>query len=59
VADTGRRVVTEEYAFYRLRDGRIAEVWGTADDLALLRQLQSPGLTRRRVLSEGGGRMWP
>lgn len=42
VPGTGRPVTTEEYAFYRLRDGRIAEVWGTADNLALLRQMRVP-----------------
>jgi predicted ester cyclase len=42
VPGTGRRVTAEEYAFYRLRDGRIAEVWGTADNLALLRQMRTP-----------------
>ncbi|HEV7654385.1 MAG TPA: ester cyclase [Mycobacteriales bacterium] len=37
---TGRVVRTQEFAFYRVEDGKIAEVWGTADDLLLLRQLQ-------------------
>jgi steroid delta-isomerase-like uncharacterized protein len=37
---TGRSVSTQEFAFYRVDAGRIAEVWGTADDLHLLQQLQ-------------------
>jgi predicted ester cyclase len=36
---TGRPIRTHEFGHYRLRDGRIAEVWVTADDLAVLRQL--------------------
>jgi predicted ester cyclase len=40
VPATGRPVRTQEFAFYRIENGRIAEVWGTADDLDLLRQLQ-------------------
>jgi predicted ester cyclase len=36
VAPTGRRVRTQEFAMYRLRDGRIAEVWVTADNTALV-----------------------
>ena len=32
---------TEELAFYRLRDGKVAEVWVTADNLHVLRQLQA------------------
>jgi predicted ester cyclase len=40
VAPTGRPVSTQEFAFYRVDGGRIAEVWVTADDLRLLQQLQ-------------------
>jgi steroid delta-isomerase-like uncharacterized protein len=40
VPATGRSVSTQEFAFYRVRDGRIAEVWVTADDLHLLQQLR-------------------
>lgn len=40
IAATGATIATEELALYRLRDGRIAEVWVTADDLGVLRQLQ-------------------
>jgi predicted ester cyclase len=40
VAATGRSVSTQEFAFYRLDAGRIAEVWVTADDLDLLNQLR-------------------
>jgi steroid delta-isomerase-like uncharacterized protein len=38
---TGKAVVTQEFAFYRLESGKIVEVWVTADDLATLQQLQS------------------
>jgi predicted ester cyclase len=41
VRPTGKAVETQEFAFYRLEDGKIVEVWVTADDLATLRQLQS------------------
>jgi predicted ester cyclase len=37
---TGRRVSTQEFAFYRVADGRIAEVWVTADNLRILDQLR-------------------
>jgi predicted ester cyclase len=40
VAATGRTVAIAEYAVYRLRDGRIAEVWSTADDLSALDQIR-------------------
>jgi predicted ester cyclase len=40
VPGTGRAVRTQEFAFYRIAGGKIAEVWGTADDLDLLRQLR-------------------
>ena len=40
VAPTGRPVTTEEYAFYRIEAGRIAEVWGTSFDVLLLDQLR-------------------
>jgi predicted ester cyclase len=36
VAATGRRVNTQEFAFYRWDGGRIAEVWVTADNLRVL-----------------------
>ncbi|TDV57165.1 ester cyclase [Actinophytocola oryzae] len=39
VAGTGRSVTINEFATYRISDGRIAEVWGTADNVALLEQL--------------------
>lgn len=41
VAASGRPVRTQEFAFYRIEAGTIAEVWGTADDLALLHQIQA------------------
>ena len=41
VPPTGRAIETQEFAFYRLEGGKIAEVWVTADDLATLQQLQS------------------
>jgi predicted ester cyclase len=37
--EDGRQVRTQEFAFYRVAAGRIAEVWVTADDLAVRRQL--------------------
>jgi aspartyl-tRNA synthetase len=39
VPATGRSVRIQEFAFYRLADGLIAEVWVAADNLALLRQI--------------------
>ena len=39
-AATGRPVRTQEFAFYRIAGGRIAEVWGTADDLLVEQQLR-------------------
>jgi len=39
VPATGRRVRTQEFAVYRWIDGRIAEVWVTADNLAVVQQL--------------------
>jgi len=40
VPATGRRVQTQEFAFYRVEDGNIAEVWVTADNLRILDQLR-------------------
>jgi predicted ester cyclase len=40
VQATGRSVSTQEFAFYRVEAGRIAEVWGTAFDVHLLEQLR-------------------
>jgi predicted ester cyclase len=37
---TGRKVTTQEFAFYRVENGKIAEVWGTADNLGLVDQLR-------------------
>jgi predicted ester cyclase len=37
---TGRRVHTQEFALYRWADGRIVEVWVTADNLRALEQLR-------------------
>lgn len=39
VEPTGRRVSTQEFAFYRV-DGRIVEVWGMSFHLQLLEQLR-------------------
>jgi aspartyl-tRNA synthetase len=39
VPPTGRRVETQEFAIYRVVDGKFAEVWVTADNLGLLSQL--------------------
>ena len=40
VPATGRSVATEEFAFYRVADGRIAEVWGMSFHVQLLEQLR-------------------
>jgi predicted ester cyclase len=40
VPATGRAVTAQEFAFYRVPAGRIAEVWGTADDLRILEQIR-------------------
>jgi len=37
---TGRSVDAYEFAFYRIAHGKIAEVWGTADNLRLLDQMR-------------------
>jgi predicted ester cyclase len=37
---TGRPVATEEFAFYRVEAGRIAEVWGVAFHIPLLEQIR-------------------
>ena len=39
VPATGRFVRTQEFAFYRLAGGRIAEVWVAADNLRVIEQL--------------------
>ena len=36
---TGRRVTTSEFTFYRLEDGKFAEVWDLADMDAVMRQI--------------------
>ena len=40
VAATDRSVRTEEFAFYRVEAGRIAEVWGMAFHVLLLEQIR-------------------
>lgn len=44
---TGRRVITQEFALYRVAAGRIEEVWVAADNLRVLRQLQHRGSVGR------------
>jgi predicted ester cyclase len=39
VQPTGRRVTTQEFAFYRVAADCIVEVWVTADNLHVLQQL--------------------
>jgi predicted ester cyclase len=39
-AATGRSVSAEEFAFYRVGGGRIAEVWATAFHVELLAQVR-------------------
>lgn len=41
VPPTGRVVSLQEFAVYRVQGGKIVEVWVTADNLDLLRQLPS------------------
>ena len=36
---TGRRVIISEFTFYRLEDGKFAEVWDLADMDAVMRQI--------------------
>lgn len=40
----GRRVVFDEHVFYRLRDGRIAEVWSLIDAAAIAAQIAGAAL---------------
>jgi predicted ester cyclase len=40
VPATGRVVRTQEFSVYRWAEGRIREVWVTADDLGVLEQLR-------------------
>jgi predicted ester cyclase len=40
VPATGRAVSTVEFAVYRLAEGKIADVWVTADNLGLLEQVR-------------------
>ena len=54
LAATGRSVRTQEFAFYRVADGKIAEVWGTADDLDLLDQLRPPDVARPTLYADPG-----
>ena len=37
---TGRRVTISEFTFYRLKDGKFAEVWDFADMDAVMRQIR-------------------
>jgi predicted ester cyclase len=38
---TGRRVTISEFTFYRLEDGKFAEVWDLADMDAVMRKISS------------------
>jgi aspartyl-tRNA synthetase len=40
VPATGRKVTVREFAVYRLKDDRLAEVWVVADNLTLLDQIR-------------------
>lgn len=40
IPPTGRPIITQEFAVYRVDAGKIAEVWVTADNLRLLTQLR-------------------
>ena len=46
VQATGRSVSTQEFAFYRVDAGRLAEVWGMGFHVHLLEQLGSAGEAR-------------
>ena len=39
IEGTGRRVTTSEFTFYRLEDGKFAEVWDLTDMDAVMRQI--------------------
>jgi predicted ester cyclase len=39
IPSAGTRIRTIEFDFYRVDEGKIAEVWGGADNLGILRQL--------------------
>jgi aspartyl-tRNA synthetase len=39
VPATGRAIVAQEFAVYRISDGKIAEVWGATDHVTILNQL--------------------
>jgi predicted ester cyclase len=39
IEPTGPRVTTSEFTFYRLEDGKFAQVWGLADMDAVMRQI--------------------
>jgi len=41
VPASNRRVETQEFAFYRIADGLVVEVWVTADNLGLLEQIRT------------------
>ena len=43
VEPTDKRVEIDGYAFYRLRDGRVAEFWGLSDAFGLMQQLGALG----------------
>ena len=40
VAPAGRRFVVPEFAFYRVEERRIVDVWARADERAMIEQLQ-------------------
>jgi predicted ester cyclase len=42
VAPAGHRFVAPEFAFYRVLKRRIVEVWGRADERAMIEQLRGP-----------------
>lgn len=42
IPPTGRHIVTHEFAVYQMSGGKIAEVWVTADDVAVMHQLRTP-----------------
>ena len=41
IQPTGKKIKVEEISIFRLKENKVAEQWCLADDLALLKQLQS------------------
>jgi predicted ester cyclase len=56
LAPTGKRVSVDVFDLARIEDGRVAEHWGVADQLGLLRQLgHDPGLATPDAVGPSAG----